>query len=275
MKNRILVLLSTYNGEDYIKEQLESVLNQKGVDLDILVRDDGSTDGTIQILEEYHKEAKLQWYSSDNIGAGKSFFNLLLESPVYKYYAFCDQDDVWYPEKLLLSMAKMTENEKKYADRPIIIHTDMNVVDENLTILHPSFWQMSRFRPEILNTFTMLAACNGINGCTMLMNNNAKSLVCNKYFEQDIVIHDVFCSLVVSYNNGIIDYVSEPTMAYRQHSSNVVGAQTYSPRKYLKKIKSLKNTVQDNILFFKLLNQIGHISPFNYIFNKFKYLLIR
>ena len=95
MDKKVLILLSTYNGERYIKEQIESLLKQENVKVSILVRDDGSTDGTINILNEYQKQGKLKWYTGENLKPAKSFMNLVENAPEYEYYAFCDQDDVW------------------------------------------------------------------------------------------------------------------------------------------------------------------------------------
>lgn len=92
----ITVLMSTYNGEKYLKEQLDSILNQEQVDLKLLIRDDGSTDGTVNILKEYeNSHTNIKWYSGLNLGCGKSFFQLVLDAPKSDYYAFVDQDDVW------------------------------------------------------------------------------------------------------------------------------------------------------------------------------------
>ena len=110
MRN-ILVLMSTYNGEKYLKEQIDSILAQKNVEVTIQVRDDGSTDGTIRILEEYQKCGKLNWYSSTNMGPAKSFLDLVYNAPLkYDYYAFCDQDDYWKEDKLYKAIETVSEN---------------------------------------------------------------------------------------------------------------------------------------------------------------------
>ena len=97
---KVCVLISTYNGEKFLDEQIASILAQKGVEVDILVRDDGSSDMTCSLLERWQKEGKLKWYKGENLGFARSFMNLLKTASVYDYYAFCDQDDVWLPEKL-------------------------------------------------------------------------------------------------------------------------------------------------------------------------------
>lgn len=271
----VTVLLSTYNGEKFLEEQLQSLIQQKNVKVRILVRDDGSTDETISILERWKNEKLLDWYTGDNIGAGKSFIDLLFKVPQSDYYAFCDQDDVWLPDKLELSLLKMAQCESAHIDKPVIIHTDMKVVNKDLEVISDSFWKYSKLRPDILKTFEYLAVCNSVNGCTMLLNNIARGTVIQKYFIQSLVLHDVLVSLIVAYNNGIIDYVEIPTMLYRQHGTNVVGARERGTLFWVRKFLLLKDTIKSNIYRFRMLNTIGKISVTTFIYYKIKYFFIR
>ena len=273
---KVTVLLSTYNGEKYLIEQLTSLREQQNVEVDILVRDDGSRDATISILDEWQEKGLLSWYATENLGPGKSFIHLLRTAKPGGYYAFCDQDDVWLPNKLCITMEKMTALEQSAPGKPIIVHTDMNVVDENLNVIHDSFWCSSGLRPDVLRTFPYLCTCNSVNGCTIVMNSAARELILEKYVEHDVIIHDVISALTVSYYGGIIDYVNAPTVLYRQHSSNVVGAMAYSKGRALKnRLKNIGNVVSNNIKLFKDVNKIGKISFFTYLYHKMKYLLIR
>ena len=273
---KIIVLLSTYNGEKYLAQQLTSLLDQNDVDVEILVRDDGSQDGTVALLDEWKRKALLEWYTSDNLGPGKSFMHLLETAQPGNYYAFCDQDDVWMPNKLSMTMEKMKAVEQANPGKPVIVHTDMNIVDEKLDVIHDSFWRSSGLRPDVLRTFPYLCTCNSVNGCTILMNSIARELILEKYVEHDIIIHDVICALTVSYHGGIIDYVDAPTVLYRQHSSNVVGAMAYSKgRAIIERLANIGNVVAKNIRVFKDVNKIGRISIFTYLYHKIKYLLIR
>ena len=105
---KILVMMSTYNGEKYIREQIDSILHQKDVKVDIVVRDDGSKDNTQNILKNYSSKYKnIKWSQGDNVGPCKSFLELLYSSGEYEYYAFADQDDYWYPNKLKAATEKM------------------------------------------------------------------------------------------------------------------------------------------------------------------------
>lgn len=271
----IYILLSTYNGALYLEEQLQSLINQRNVDFKILVRDDGSTDKTIEILNQWQDKGLLTWYSGNNIKPCASFMHLLFNAPDADYYAFCDQDDVWFPNKLELSLHKMTSCESEYIDKPILIHTDMNVVDKDLNIISASFWKNSKFRPDILRTFKYLSVCNCVNGCTILMNNKARKLIKTNYTPQKHIIHDVISALTVSYYGGVIDYVEQPTMYYRQHSLNVVGAKKIKKIDYFQKLKNIKLLYNKNVNQIRAVNKIGRLSVFSFLYYKVKYFFIR
>lgn len=127
----VMVLLSTYNGEKYLKEQIDSVLSQKNVNVNILVRDDGSYDETKTILQKYQDEGKLKWYTGNNLKATYSFLDLLHNTPKADYYAFCDQDDVWNENKLIMAINKL-ENLPKY--KPALYTGRLNITDSELNI---------------------------------------------------------------------------------------------------------------------------------------------
>lgn len=273
---KVTVLLSTYNGGNYLAEQLDSLVAQQGVEVDILVRDDGSTDNTRELLDKWQEKGALSWYTSENLGPGKSFMHLLKSAAPGGYYAFCDQDDVWLPEKLKLTMEKMLAVEKTNPGKPVIVHTDMYVVDERLNIVHDSFWRSSGLRPDILRTFPYLCVCNSVNGCTIVMNSTARELILEKYVEQELIIHDVISALTVSYYGGVIDYVEAPTVLYRQHSSNVVGAVAYSKGRAIRnRLANIVKVLGRNVKVYKAVNRIGRINIFSYLYHKMKYMIIR
>lgn len=273
---KVTVLLSTYNGGNYLVEQLDSLVAQQGVEVNILVRDDGSTDATQELLDEWQDKGALTWYTSENLGPGKSFMHLLKNTAPGGYYAFCDQDDVWLPEKLKLTMEKMQSVEKANPGKPVIVHTDMYVVDERLNVVHDSFWRSSGLRPDILRTFPYLCVCNSVNGCTIVINSAARELILEKYVEQELIIHDVISALTVSYYGGIIDYVEAPTVLYRQHSSNVVGAVAYSKGRAIRnRLANIVKVLGRNVKVYKAVNKIGRINIFSYLYHKVKYMIIR
>ena len=269
----ITVLMAAWQGKKYLEQQLDSILAQT-VPVRIWVSDDGSDDGTRELLEQY-----CEWYpkqvflhsrenSGENGAAGNFFWLLSLAAKEGKsdYVMLSDQDDVWLPNKLELSLLKMEQCESIHLDKPIIIHTDMWVVNKDLELISDSFWKYSKLRPDILNTFKYLAICNSVNGCTMLLNNAARDIVIQKYFVQSLVLHDVLVSLIVAYNNGIIDYVETPTMLYRQHGSNVVGARERGTSFFVRKFFLLGNTIKNNVHRFQMVNTVGQMSMAAFIY---------
>lgn len=223
------ILLSTYNGERFLREQLDSILAQSYTDWRLFIRDDGSTDGTKAILDSYAKADKRinLLYDNDNIGACRSFERLLTLYGEADYYAFCDQDDVWLPHKLALSIDAMQSREASLGKHtPIIVHTDLKVVDEQLQELAPSFWAYGGIHPEILDSnIHFLAICNSVTGCAMLMNNAARQGVLP--FPPHVFMHDAWMGIRVLERGGAVVPVHTPTILYRQHGENVCGAQRY------------------------------------------------
>jgi len=217
----VTVLMSTYNGEKYLEDQLNSLLRQKNVDLKILIRDDGSTDNTISILEEYsQKDERISFYCGKNIGWRESFLNLVCNAPKSDYYAFCDQDDVWDGDKLIVAITKLKVLEERFSNIPLLYYSNLRIVDESLEFcrnLHESnFTNNTSFSSLALPVAT---------GCTEVFNFVAKQIV--KDNPPYNIAHDRWlfstCQLL-----GHTIYDSIPHMSYRQHSNNAVGASTES-----------------------------------------------
>ena len=233
--NRISILLSTYNGGKYLKEQLDSILSQSFNDFKVLVRDDGSTDNTVAILKEYEKmyPTKINLIKDDggNLRSTRSFMRLL-ENSDSEYVMFCDQDDVWLPEKVERTLKKIIEMKQEFGDIPLLVHTDLVVVDENLSIINNSFFNFQKIDPY-KDSFNNLLMQNVITGCTVMIN---KELVLKCLPIPDgVIIHDWWAGLVAS-KFGRIGYLSQATIQYRQHRANVVGAKGFTIRAVFRKI---------------------------------------
>lgn len=264
----IAILLATYNSEHYIREQLDSLFSQTYKDWRIVVRDDCSTDNTLNIIKEYLISYPDKISIIDNEGkklyAYRNFFELLSKTES-DYYMFCDHDDVWLPNKIELSMNRMEEVEKKGV--PVIVHTDMKVVDQNLNIIHHSFWKYSKLLPEH-TSFKELVLCNSANGCTMLFNQKAKDVsLSNVNYAK---MHDILLNQSVAANDGIISAIYTPTVLYRQHIDNVVGAHKVGLVSHLRKLKNLKSVIIDNYDNWKLSRNILNYSFINYLWTKTK-----
>ncbi|NPA03856.1 MAG: glycosyltransferase family 2 protein, partial [Epsilonproteobacteria bacterium] len=169
-----------------------------------------------------------------NFGIKKSF-SLLLEYALglntSNYFMFCDQDDVWDSRKVEITLNKMKEMEKNYPNTPILVHTDLEVVDEDLSLISNSFWEYEYLNPK-LNSFPRLLMQNTVTGCTMMINRQLaqKALpISNK-----AIIHDWWIALVAS-KFGKIAYLPYSTVKYRQHKKNTIGAKGYKNKLFSKK----------------------------------------
>lgn len=224
MNKGISILLSTYNGGKYLKEQLNSLFSQTYKDFEIIVRDDISSDKTLEILKSY--DVKLI-ESTLNLGAKKSFFTLLkyaLENSDSKYFMFCDQDDVWNEDKIEKTLYKMKELETLYSSEiPFLIHTDLEVVDESLKTISSSMSEYEYIIPKY-NSLNRLLIQNTITGCTMMINRELakKSLD----IPEEAIMHDWWIGLIASYF-GRIGYLNTSTIKYRQHGKNTIGAKGF------------------------------------------------
>lgn len=246
IKNKIYILLSTYNGSKYLKEQLDSLFSQNYQNFKLIVRDDGSTDATKEILNSYDIELLS---SSENLGVKKSFETLLkyaYENSDAQYFMFCDQDDIWENDKIEKTLLKMKEIENKFIDEAVLVHTDLQVVDESLKTINTSFWKHEQINPEY-NSLNYLLMQNTVTGCTMMINRKLAEL--SLPISNNCMMHDWWIALVAS-NFGKIAYINEPTIKYRQHSSNSVGAKGFSYLIIIKKvlIKKHKISVSGNII---------------------------
>ncbi len=222
---RIAVLMSTYNGEKYIQEQIDSILNQKGeFELDLWVRDDGSKDGTWTILQNYVNEGKLRCHIGENLRPAHSFMDLIMHCSSYDFYAFADQDDYWMPDKLERGIKAIGDQKKL-----VLYFSNVRLVDAELKDLGRNAYK--KIPPT---DFYTLSCAGGLLGCTMVFNEALAEVIRNRPVPQKIVMHDFYIALVCLALNGDIIYEAEPSMKYRQHRANVVGVS----HSFLGKVKS-------------------------------------
>ena len=234
---KITILLSTYNGAKYLKNQIDSLMSQSYDDFRIIARDDGSSDESYAILKSYDKIEIVD--SRQNLGAKGNFAELLeyaVKHTDAEFFMFCDQDDIWEPEKVEKSLQKMQELEKFYPDTPLLVHTDLHVVDENLHLLDNSFWHYQNLDPskDSLNRALMQ---NIVTGCTMMI--NRKLALLSFPIANEAIMHDWWIALVAT-QFGKIGFLDEQTMMYRQHSNNDTGAKKFNTQFILKCIKELQ-----------------------------------
>lgn len=222
----IAILLSTFNGGLYLREQLDSLFRQTYKDWVLYVRDDGSTDNTIDILNSFQKKHdNIIMLAKDtvNMGPAKSFLHLL-ENVEADYYMFCDQDDVWLPEKIEKTMFILKNLEIEHPGRAALVFSDLSLVDKDLRPLHPSMWEFNAYNKILEPRF--LCCMNYVTGCTVAVNNLAK-LSATKFKHVDLM-HDALLALVVA-RFGVIKPIRESLILYRQHEKNAIGANRRVP----------------------------------------------
>ena len=228
----IAVAMSTYNGEIYIKEQIDSILNQKNVKVDLFIRDDGSKDRTLNILETYAKRwNNIHIVKGENLGVGNSFMELLyFVGCEYDYYSFADQDDVWLPDKLNQAIAKIKSN-----DKPYLYVSNQILVDKDLNKLKIRF----EVQPSV--SYKQILCQNNVSGCTMVWNKKLQKLLSdtNRKPSKALLknrIHDVWVAMVAAVTGKIV-YDENSYILYRQHENNVVGVRKHSiVKQWMKKI---------------------------------------
>lgn len=213
-KFRVLVLMSTFNGEKYLAQQIDSILSQKDCNVSLLVRDDGSKDSTQEILNFYQEQGKLVWYNGENLRSAKSFIHLLVHADKrFDFYSFADQDDVWKNNKLSTAI-----NGIGIQEIPTIWCSNSEIVDKNLNSLGEN---VNRFIPEYSLIGVLVGG--GVQGATMVFNRALAKHFWNKEIPEKVTMHDYYVASVCLAIGGKIIYDKNSYMLYRQHDDNVLG----------------------------------------------------
>lgn len=213
-------MLSTYNGEKFLREQLDSLYAQEGVEIHILVRDDGSKDTTIEILEQYQqKYGRMTIHADENVGAAMSFHTLISyaskEVDKYDYFAYADQDDVWMSDKLFSAVKMLDKSEAKtklYYCLPELVDAELNILPSK--------------SPCIANNLRGNIVTSHILGCTQVFNGDLLRLV-SRYCpntQDRVPLHDGWTALVAYAFDADVILDKAKHIKYRQHGNNVVGS---------------------------------------------------
>lgn len=240
----ISILLASYNGEKYIAQQIESVLNQTYNDFILYINDDCSTDKTYEIIKNYEAKypGKIKVTRNEkNSGGAKHNFIKMMISHKDDYIMLCDQDDIWLEDKIEITYKKIKRMEEEYrVDMPLLVHTDLKIADENLNIIFPSLisyvnadYSKTKLKNQIVQ--------NTLTGCTAMYNRKLAELIISK--PSFMVMHDWWIMLIAS-AFGKIDYVNEPTILYRQHGNNAIGTRNMKSLKCISKFGREKKNIK-------------------------------
>ncbi len=231
---KVIVLLSSYNGEIYIRQQLDSLLAQDLQPYRIIVRDDGSSDGTIDILKEYcERHRNISYYTGENLKPARSFFDLIRNSEEADYYALCDQDDVWFSDKLSRAVGLL---EKENSDIPLLYCSKYTLTDKDLNPLDSNVSSLYNF-----SDFPHALIYHTAPGCTFVFNEAARKQILRYDVNKEYcVIHDAIIHKVVTlYGKMILD--QESHMYYRQHGDNQIGMDADPFRTFLGRVRRFLN----------------------------------
>lgn len=240
MTATVEILLATWNGADHLPELLAGIAGQSHSNWRLLIRDDGSTDRTGEILADFQRQhrdrVRILEDGDGNLGPCRNFLTLLEHSHA-DYLMFCDQDDLWLPDKIALTLERMQSLEKSCGNGlPLLVHTDFKVVDEQLQILASSGHHYQRLDPVRGAQLPRLLVQNVVTGCTAMINARLRRLVLP--VPDAALMHDHWLALTAA-AFGKIGYVATPTLLYRQHQSNQVGAAGWSSVALLRQISNL------------------------------------
>lgn len=269
----VSILLSTYNGEDYINDQIQSILQQTYKEWNLFIRDDGSIDKTVVIVKSLQKtDSRIRFIEDNrgNLGVVGSFITLLY-SVESDYYMFCDQDDVWLPNKIERSLRCIKEKEISGENIPVLAYSDLKVVDAKLNIISESFFNYCGTdrlikNPDFHYTGSM------IPGCVMMFNKKARDLILDfKGFKH--IIHDYGLVLKVISKNGCLASIPEALILYRQHNNNTMGAE-YDRTCFWGRLKTLNLVYKKNKELYKEVKVLTGLPLWRYLYLKIQSIFL-
>jgi glycosyltransferase involved in cell wall biosynthesis len=231
----IKILMAVYNGEKYLSAQIESILSQTVKDWKLIIQDDCSTDETFNIAKEFankHPDRISAIQRKTQSGSAKDNFFSMVKYADTEYTMLCDQDDIWLPDKIEITLRKMQELEEKTGfSEPILVHTDLKVVDSQMNVIDKSLFEYQKL-DKCKDKLNNLLIQNIVTGCTVMVNH----ILITKANKVPVkaIMHDWWLALIaVAF--GHLGFVDKPTVLYRQHRSNEVGAKDVASLSYIVK----------------------------------------
>ena len=249
------ILLATFNSGSYLREQIDSILAQTRNDWRLLIRDGGSTDGSVEVVREYAEKypGRIILTGIEPGASAIRNFSELMKLAEAEFAMFCDHDDVWLPDKLAVTAECAAQAQEQFgADVPLLVFTDSTVADQSLRTVHPSMLRYQNLNPEKGLSLPRLLIQNVPSGHTMLMNRALYELA--RPVPPEAVMHDHWVALVAA-AFGRIAYLDRSTVLYRQHSGNVFGAFHYTPGGFYRKSRLGRDFLRERV--FRECRQAG------------------
>lgn len=263
---KVAILLTTYQSEMYLSQLLDSLLVQTHKDWILYIRDDLSTDETSVIIDKYVSAYSNIVNIKDPIKRGaKDGFLWLLNQVVADYYLFCDHDDIWLPKKIERIYRLLDKETSLHPSTPIVVHSDLVVVDSDLNIISNSYWAYTRL-DSIVDKPSFLKYCNFVTGCAMGFNDAAKIKALSEHSHY-ISMHDAWIALCTLKNKGLIIPIHESLILYRQHGKNTLGATKYKPT-MMTILKNWRRIFVCNYEWFRMLKELLNLSLIDFIVGK-------
>lgn len=268
MNRQIDILLPVYNGGLFLKEQIESILNQTYENWRLLIRNDGSTDDSQFIIDDYCKRFPDKIIeikdNKGNVGL-LGCLNVLLEKVnEAEYIMFCDQDDIWLDNKVEISLKEIINLESD--NKPALICSDVKCVDENLNVINDSFFKSQKFSKDVLKDYNRMAALNIVQGCTIMINKQALQYI--RPLPKFLNVHDAWVAILCK-QLGNVKYIDKPTMLYRQHGNNELGEISIDSHYYLSRFRKAIFTLK---LLFKISGSLPYkLNIMKVLYYKFYY----
>ena len=229
LNSEIFIVLAVFNGADFLGEQLDSLIAQKETRWTLLIRDDGSTDNTLEICQRYAgRDARIRLVTDEHgaTGSARDNFNLLLQaafSQGAEYIFCCDQDDVWEPDKVGLVLDQLRDLEGQ-GGAPSLVHHDFVVVNESLETIAGSFVELMKLQPHDEHNPQRLISRNEVTGCGMAFNRALLDIALP--ISDRAVMHDWWLGMCAGFF-GRLAFMPERLSKYRQHDSNTIGAKSF------------------------------------------------
>lgn len=214
----VAIIVSTYNGEKFIYEQLESLRNQTYRNIDVYIHDDSSTDETVEIIEQYIQENQLTRFNlfhNEKRGYPKCFIQTLLEIPQHDYYAFCDQDDVWFEDKIAKAVLGIKQYEKKSI--PCLFYSAVDYYDGNLNYMRGARFKNTKKKPVDKYSLNEMLLGGEAMGMTFLFNNALRDKMRLAFNNNGDDFKDTFMKIYTAACGSVV-YSYEPCAKYRRHS---------------------------------------------------------